>query len=100
MLVSYWDAGYVQLDVTDPAHPDHHQRLGVRPAGSCSVDPRTGEGFEQPEGSGHQAEFSYDNRFVLAADEDFLDHRLPSFEITTGPNVSEFPAASSVGPSR
>ena len=21
MLVSYWDAGYVQLDVTDPAHP-------------------------------------------------------------------------------
>ena len=32
MLVSYWDAGYVQLDVTDPANPDVHHRHGLRRA--------------------------------------------------------------------
>ena len=35
----------------------------------------TGEGWERPEGNGHEAEFSHDNKYVLAADEDFNQYR-------------------------
>ena len=35
-------------------------------------DPATGRGWERPEGNGHEAEFSRDNKYVLAADEDNL----------------------------
>ena len=39
--------------------------------------PGTDDGWPPPEGNGHQAEFSHDNQFVLAADEDF-DHVPPA----------------------
>ena len=32
MLASYWDAGYIKLDVTDPAEPEVHRRLRLRRA--------------------------------------------------------------------
>ena len=38
--------------------------------------PGTDEGWSPPEGNGHQGEFSHDNKFVLAADEDFDQFRL------------------------
>ena len=47
-----------------------------------------------PEGNGHQSEFSHDNKFVLAADEDFAAYRPGSFQITEGPNAGEFESAS------
>ena len=74
MLVSYWDAGYIKLDVSDPASP---KIIGDSDFGT--VDPlmeRASTGTKwSPEGNAHQAEFSHDNRFVLAADEDFDTHR-------------------------
>jgi hypothetical protein len=69
MLVSYWDGGYVELDVTDPrnaryladsdfANPDPEllARSGLR---------------EPPEGNAHQSEFTKESDFLIAADEDF-----------------------------
>jgi hypothetical protein len=68
MLLSYWDAGYVKLDVDDPANPQY-----IGDTSFDGPDPLTG--FEPPEGNAHQAEFSADDRFILAADEDFSPFR-------------------------
>jgi hypothetical protein len=68
MLLSYWDAGYVKIDVTDP--------LDITYLGDTDFtnpDPEAAEsGFiVPPEGNGHEAEFTSDNQFVIGADEDF-----------------------------
>lgn len=77
MLVSYWDAGYIVLDVDNPAAP-----VFVNDTDFTDPDPLTG--FSPPEGNAHQAEWSRDNKFILAADEDFSPFRLIA-EITSGP---------------
>ncbi|MDQ3741206.1 MAG: hypothetical protein M3389_09720, partial [Actinomycetota bacterium] len=82
MLVSYWDAGYIQLNVEDPANPTL-----IEDTDFPGTDPLTG--LAPPEGNAHQAEFSHDNRFFLAADEDFSAYRT-DFEITTGPNAGPY----------
>ncbi len=82
MLVSYWDAGYVQLNVEDPANPQLIQDTDFD-----ATDPLTG--LAPPEGNAHQAEFTFDNRWFLAADEDFSAYRT-DFEITTGPNAGPY----------
>jgi hypothetical protein len=69
MLVSYWDAGYVVLDVTDPAHATY-----VADSDFTNPDPELLEQAgltEAPEGNGHESEFTKDNDFIVAADEDF-----------------------------
>ena len=75
MMASYWDGGYVKLDVTGvPATP-------VVLADSDFPNPDS-QGLENglltpegepvgPEGNAHQAEFTGDNAFVIGADEDF-----------------------------
>jgi hypothetical protein len=86
MLLSYWDAGYVKIDVTDPANPVY-----VGDTSFDGPDPLV-PGIEPPEGNAHQVEFSEDNAYLMAADEDFNPYRAGSFSITTGPNAGEFPA--------
>ena len=69
MLLSYWDAGYVKLDVTDPANATY-----IGDTDFTNPDPELLESAgasEKPEGNGHEAEFTLDNRYVIAADEDF-----------------------------
>ena len=87
MLVSYWDAGYVQIDVSDPANPVY-----ITDTGFDEPDPLTG--FDPPEGNAHQAEYSHDNQFFLAADEDFAPDRVTSVEIE---GVGSRPASSVPG---
>jgi hypothetical protein len=74
MLLSYWDGGYVLLDVTDPANPDFLSQTDF-----ANPDPelleQTGVALT-PEGNAHQAEFTSDNRFVIGTDEDFAPYRL------------------------
>ena len=74
MLLSYWDGGYVLLDVTDPANPVY---LGDTEF--AAIDPelleQTGIALT-PEGNAHQAEFTIDDRFIIATDEDFDPYRL------------------------
>lgn len=70
LLASYWDGGYVLLDVTVPTVPvylddtDYPLFDQVFP----SISP--------PEGNAHQAEFTIDNRFIIGTDEDFNPYRL------------------------
>ena len=71
MLVSYWDAGYVKLDVTNPTNATY-----LADSDFADPDPELfaqseGTLSEAPEGNGHQAEFTNDNAYILAADEDF-----------------------------
>jgi hypothetical protein len=74
MLLSYWDGGYVLLDVTDPANP-----VFLGDSEFTNPDPelleQTGVALT-PEGNAHQAEFTADNRFVIGTDEDFAPYRL------------------------
>lgn len=86
MLASYWDAGYVTLDVDRPAAPTY-----IGDSSFDAPDPLTG--FLPPEGNAHQGEFSNDNRFILSADEDFSPYRAGTFSITTGPNAGQFDSA-------
>src|SRR5919106_1256542 len=72
MLLSYWDAGYIVLNVNNPASP-----VFVNDTTYAATDPQV-PGVP-PEGNGHQAEWSHNNRFILATDEDFSPSRISSF---------------------
>ena len=79
MIVDYWDAGYVQLDVTDPANPTL-----ISDTDFAEEDPLFPGSGLTPEGNAHQGEFSFDNQFLLAADEDFAPVPRPWSERPTG----------------
>lgn len=85
-VVSYWDAGFVTLDVNDPANPTFIND-------STYPDPDPITGFSPPEGNGHAAVFDAAGATqVFAGDEDFAAFR-STFSITDGPNAGEYPAA-------
>ena len=74
MLLSYWDGGWVLLNVDDPANPDF-----IADTDYGEVDPLILEEFDislPPEGNAHQAEFTIDNRFIIGTDEDFSPYKL------------------------
>lgn len=52
MLLSYWDAGYVKLNVDDPTHPTY-----IGDTDFTDPDPEAAESglTVPPEGNGHQA---------------------------------------------
>lgn len=84
MLASYWDAGYVQLDVTDPLDPQYL-------ADSNFADPDS-EASESgltvpPEGNAHQAEFAGGDGLVLGADEDFAPFALRATNLADGSEI-------------
>ncbi|MEO6295050.1 MAG: PA domain-containing protein [Candidatus Limnocylindria bacterium] len=84
MLLSYWDGGYVQLNVTDPANA-----VLLAESDYAEFDPLFPT-ITPPEGNGHQAEFTIDNRFVIGTDEDFDPYR---FLINTADGASWAKAA-------
>lgn len=92
MLASYWDAGQVKFDVTDPAN--------IRYLGDtdyAEVDPQLLEQAgrtETPEGNAHQAEFTRYSDLIIGTDEDFSPYRAGPFSITTGPAAGEYPSTS------
>ena len=73
MLMSYWDGGYVTLDVTDPAAPEP-----LSDTDFAAADPARAELGQTitPEGNAHEAEFTRDNEFFFATDEDFDPYRV------------------------
>jgi hypothetical protein len=95
LLESYWDAGYLLIDVENPAKPAY---IGDNDFGL--TDPLF-PGISPPEGNAHQAEFSFDNKYFLAADEDFNPYRAdrffvndqerPSEEVGGGQSVASLP---------
>ncbi len=72
MLLSYWDAGYIVLNIDDPANP-----VFVNDTTFTDPDPETG--LSPPEGNAHEAEWNHDARFILATDEDFSPTGIHSF---------------------
>ena len=81
-LLSYWDGGYILLDVTNPYAP-----VFISDTDYPAVDPellaQTGVSLS-PEGNGHQNEFTLDNKFAITTDEDFSPFRLT---VTTADGV-------------
>ncbi|MGP4050293.1 PA domain-containing protein [Streptomyces sp. 2A115] len=73
LLASYWDAGYVALDATDPKNLKY-----IGDTDFTDPDPEgTANGRDvAPEGNGHQAEFTLGDRYVIGADEDFGPYAL------------------------
>ncbi|MFP5362995.1 MAG: PA domain-containing protein [Thermoleophilia bacterium] len=88
-LLSYWDGGYIKLDVTDPANA-----VFMADTDYDAFDPvRLGFGQQiSPEGNAHQAEFTRDNELFVATDEDFDPFRVTA-TIDDGPYAgTEFTA--------
>jgi hypothetical protein len=83
MLLSYWDGGFVKLNVDNPANP-----VFLGDSDFTNPDP---ELFEQtgivrtPEGNAHQAEFTADDQFIIGTDEDFSPYRTTDLSRVTGP---------------
>ena len=85
-LLSYWDGGYIQVDLTDPTKPEY---LGDTeyPEFDPVLRDRTGMVLS-PEGNGHEAEFTRDNTYFVATDEDFDPYRVIA-TIGDGPFAGE-----------
>jgi hypothetical protein len=84
MLLSYWDAGYVKIDVTDPKNPKY-----LADSDFTNPDPEAAESglTVPPEGNGHQAEFTRNNAYVIGADEDFNPFALVARNVTDGTDI-------------
>jgi hypothetical protein len=90
LLASYWDGGYVQLDVTNPTAPVF---LGDTDFNDPDPELLESTGVSlTPEGNGHQAEFTLDNKYFIATDEDFGPYRADDFKIVSGPHAGEYPS--------
>ncbi|MEX2291941.1 MAG: PA domain-containing protein [Mycobacteriales bacterium] len=85
MLASYWDNGFLLLDVEDPTAPQL-----LRDTDYAATEPfaaRLGLAQDlEPEGNAHQAEFSPDGSLFLGTDEDFNPFRVIA-TITSGPGA-------------
>ena len=90
LLASYWDGGFVALDVTVPTQAEF---LGDTdyPAVDAALEEATGTVLT-PEGNAHQAEFTADDRYIIGTDEDFGPYRADRFRITSGPNAAAYPS--------
>lgn len=70
-VLSYWDAGFVKLDVSDPANPVFLDDSDYLEQDPILADERAAFGG-RPEGNAHAAVFGGDdNQFIFAGDEDF-----------------------------
>lgn len=80
LLLSYWDAGFIRLNVSDPANP-----ALVAESDYPDPDPlvlaATGLSLE-PEGNAHAAVWDASGDLILAGDEDFSPYRLDPITVT------------------
>ena len=77
VLLSYWDAGWILLDVSDPARPRY-----MRDSDFPATDPVFGT--TPGEGNAHQAFWSSNTKWIVATSEDFSPFRLVG-KIQSGP---------------
>jgi hypothetical protein len=79
MVLSYWDGGYVKLDVTKPKNAQYLADSDFK-----NPDPEAAESglSVKPEGNAHQSEFSLKNTFIVAADEDFSPYSVVATNTT------------------
>jgi len=99
MLLSYWDGGYVQMNVNNPAAPTFisdtdYPAIDPELADPANTQVPAGSRDIAPEGNAHQAEFTDDSEMFIGTDEDFSPFR-PVFSITSnrlGNNAGEYHA--------
>lgn len=71
LMVSYWDTGWVDLDVTDPSDPTFVEDSTYAACDQViQGDPDLGY-CVQPEGNAHQGEWNADGSLFIGTDEDF-----------------------------
>jgi hypothetical protein len=85
VMVSYWDAGWVLLNVDDPANP-----VFVDDSNYAACDQLVPTACP-PEGNAHQGEWDLVGDSFIGTDEDFSAYRL-IFEVTTGPHAGPYDA--------
>jgi hypothetical protein len=83
LMVSYWDTGWVDLDVTDPANPVFIEDFDY--AACDQVVPTACP----PEGNAHQGEWNADGTLFIGTDEDFDPYRTTPLTRTTGAGAPE-----------
>ncbi len=79
MSVSYWDGGYVLLDMTDPLDPVY---LGDSDFPNPDTEPLDSGFTVAPEGNAHQSEFTLNNSYLIGSDEDFSPYALTAKNVT------------------
>lgn len=82
LMVSDWDAGWIDVDVTDPANP---VIVGDFDYAECD---QVVETACPPEGNAHQGEWNGDGTLFLGTDEDFSPFRTP-VTVLDGPLAGE-----------
>lgn len=86
MHMSYWDGGYVLLDVTDP-RPGQVSLIAESDYALLDEERLLARGQEiAPEGNAHQSELSADRTYLVATDEDFNPFAVTG-TIETGPHT-------------
>jgi hypothetical protein len=83
LMVSYWDTGWVDLDVTDPSNP-----VFIEDFTYAACDPVVPTACP-PEGNGHQGEWNAAGTLFLGTDEDFDPYRTTPLTRTTGSGAPE-----------
>ena len=86
LMVSDWDAGWVDVNVTNPATP-----VIVDESDYAECD-QVVETACPPEGNAHQGEWNSDGSVFIGTDEDSSPFRLP-IEVTSGPLAGQVFAA-------
>src|ERR671918_1766076 len=88
LMVSDWDAGWIDVDVTDPSNPTI---VGDFDYAACDqvIQAELGECLE-PEGNAHQGEWNSDGSVFIGTDEDFDSFRTTPLTRVTGD--ANFPA--------
>src|SRR6266508_2266615 len=84
-MVSYWDAGWVLLNVDDPANPTLVDDFDYAP---CEAHLPT---VCPPEGEAHQGEWNEDGTLFIGTDEDTAAFRL-IFDVVGGGAAGSYPA--------
>jgi hypothetical protein len=88
LMVSYWDTGWVDLDVTDPSNPAFVEDSTYA---DCDQVILADQGYcVQPEGNGHQGEWNADGSLFIGTDEDFGPFRPDCSIDSTAIGCSEF----------
>jgi hypothetical protein len=90
LMVSDWDAGWIDVDVTNPSKP---QIVGDFDYAACDQVVPTAC---PPEGNAHQGEWNSAGSVFIGTDEDFSPYRLP-IAVTSGPLTGQLFAGGEFG---
>jgi hypothetical protein len=82
LMVSDWDAGWIDVDVTNPASPTI---VGDFDYAECD---QVVTSACPPEGNAHQGEWNSDGSLFIGTDEDFSPFRVP-ITVTSGPMTGQ-----------